>query len=220
MSWSVVFWRSTSRSMRPNSSVVVVSVGQRSWRGPQLVLRSSSIWSTRRSWRPPSNGVVEPELRISSARPGGHDAAAHGQHVGVVVLAGHAGRVQVVAQRRPHARAPCWRAICSPWPLTAEHDAAVGLARRRPRGRRPRRSAGSRPPRCSRCRGRRPRGRGARSVVDQVRLEVEPGVVGSDGDPHVRSVLSRRRPGSGPTAPTTRRLCVGQQVVELVGRAS
>ncbi len=54
-----------------------------------------------------------------------HDAAAHREDVGVVVLAGHAGRVEVIAERRAH-----------PWDLVGGHlfaltaaaddDAAVG----------------------------------------------------------------------------------------------
>ena len=107
----------------------------------------------RRSGRPgagggrPRTAVASQSSRISSARPIGDDAAAHGQHVGVVVLAATAGGVEVVAERGPHAvdlvggdllaLARCRRARCRGRPR-----------RRRPPGRRRRRSAGSRPTRC------------------------------------------------------------------------
>ncbi len=113
----------------------------------------SAIWATRRSWRPPSNGVASQSSRISLASPEADDAPAHGQHVGVVVLPAHAGGVQVVAQRGAHAVDLVGGDLLA-LPGAAEDDAAVGLAGDDGAARRPRRSAGSRPTRCRGCRGR------------------------------------------------------------------
>ena len=88
----------------------------------------SAIWATRRSWRPPSNGVASQSSRISVGQPVGDDAAAHGQHVGVVVLAAQAGGEEVVAQRGPHAVDLVGGDLLA-LARAAEHDAAVGLAR-------------------------------------------------------------------------------------------
>ena len=55
------------------------------------------------------------------------DAAAHGQHVGVVVRAGQAGGVQVVAQRGAHTADLVGGDLLA-LPAAAEHDADFGVA--------------------------------------------------------------------------------------------
>jgi hypothetical protein len=105
------------------------------------------------------------------------------------VGAGHARRVQVVAQARPARRAPCWRPAARPVrlpPTTMPSSASPSRTVRPPR----RRSAGSRRRRWSRCRGRAPRGP-APQQRHQVRLELEAGVVGTDRDRVTGSILGR-----------------------------
>jgi hypothetical protein len=104
------------------------------------------------------------------------------EHVGVVVLAGHARRVEVVAERGAHA-ATLLAAICSPWP---EPPSTM------PRSASPRTTA--RPTAAQNC-GVVDRIRAVGAEVehgvvevgehrDQVALQVVAGVVGADGDPH------------------------------------
>ena len=113
---------------------------------------------------------------------GSHDPPAHGQHVGIVVLAGHAGCEQVVAQRGSDARHLVGGDLLA-LSGSAEHDAALGIA--------PHHGPAD--------------GRAVGGVVDglgavgtdiahgvaeagqhrrKVGLEVEAGVVSADGDPH------------------------------------
>ena len=159
ISWMVVFCRSTSRSISASTSSSGL-LGQAITTPP----RSRS----RRSARPGARGGRRRRAwpatasRISDARPVGHDAAPHGQHVGVVVLAAQARREQVVAQRGPDPVDLVGGDLLA-LPGAAEHDPSVGLAPRRRPGRRRRRSAGSRPTPCRGCRGRAARGRGARA---------------------------------------------------------
>ena len=94
---------------------------------------------------------------------------------------------------RPARRGPCWRRSARPG-RSRRARSRGRPRRRRPPGRRPRRSAGSRPTRCCGCRGRAPRGRGARAP-HEVRLQVEAGVVGPDGDPHACCPSARVRAG-------------------------
>src|SRR3546814_16245870 len=71
-------------------------------------------------------GGGQPQREDLAGQAGGDDAAAHRQHVRVVVLAAEAGRVEVVAERSSHAPHTVGRdlpALARP----AEHDAAVGL---------------------------------------------------------------------------------------------
>ena len=81
--------------------------------------------ATRRAWRPPSNSVDRNVSRISSARPTPTTRAPMRQHVGVVVGPGHAGRVEVVAQRGPHAADLVGRQLLA-LAAAAEDDADLG----------------------------------------------------------------------------------------------
>ena len=81
----------------------------------------------RRWWRPPSKGVVEPEGDDLVGEPERDDAAAHGEHVGVVVLAGQARRIEIVAEggaRAVDLVGGDLLALAAP----ADDDPAIGLA--------------------------------------------------------------------------------------------
>ena len=70
---------------------------------------------------------VEPQRENLVGQPEGHDAAAHREDVGVVVLPGEAGSVRVVAQGGPNAGDLVGRDLL-PLPAAAEHDAAIGAS--------------------------------------------------------------------------------------------
>ena len=77
----------------------------------------SAIWATRRSWRPPSNGVVEPELEdlVGEARAPrcGRPSTARWRRCA------RGDRRAVYRSLQSAARTPCTllAAICSPWPV-------------------------------------------------------------------------------------------------------
>src|SRR3546814_4079474 len=125
-------------------------------------------------------GGGQPQREDLAGQAGGDDAAAHRQHVRVVVLAAEAGRVEVVAERSSHAPHLVGRDLLA-LARAAEHDAAVGLSPddRTPDGGADRRVVD--------------RLCGVGAEVDhlvtgplelghEVDLKVVPGVVGSDGD--------------------------------------
>ena len=85
------------------------------------------ISSRRRTWRPPSNGVVRKIWVISSASSAATIRAPIDKHVRVVVLARHAGGVEVVAERGAHPVHLVGRDLLA-LAAAAEHDAR---ARRR-----------------------------------------------------------------------------------------
>src|SRR5680860_445187 len=143
-------------------------------------------------------GGVQPELADLLREARGHDPPAHGQHVGVVVLAGHAGGVEVVAERGPDAGDLVGGDLLA-LAAASQHDTAVGTALRDrlPHGRADGRVVD------------RLRGGGAEighlvapaaQHLDQVDLERIAGMVGADGDPH--GEVSRADCGSSGRAPT------------------
>src|SRR4051812_38516154 len=77
----------------------------------------------------PSTGErgVEPEREDVVRQPEGDDASAHGEHVGVVVLAGKARRIKIVAEGGPHSGHLVGGNLLA-LPAAAEHDAAIGLS--------------------------------------------------------------------------------------------
>ena len=144
-----MFWRSTSRSMRRTISVVGVGGrhGDAAHVVNSLVLDVGDLGDAACVAAALEAVASQNVARISSARPDADDAGADRQHVGVVVRAGQAGGVQVVAERGPDAAHLVGRELLA-LPAAAEHDADARPRRRAPRGRRRRRSAGSRPARC------------------------------------------------------------------------
>ena len=78
-------------------------------------------------------GEPDPQDLVGQALA--HDARADRQHVGVVVPARVLGGVEVVAERGAHALHLVGRDLLA-LAAAAEHDAALGVARRPPRGRR------------------------------------------------------------------------------------
>ena len=79
----------------------------------------------RRWWRPPSNGVSSQSVEDFVGQAEGDDAAAHREHVGVVVLARQAGGVEIVAERGADAAHLVGGDLLA-LAAAAEHDAAVG----------------------------------------------------------------------------------------------
>ena len=88
---------------------------------------SSVIWATRRAWRPPSNDGRQEHREDLLGEPDADDAGADRQHVGVVVGPRQAGRVQVVAERGPHAAHLVGGELLA-LAAAADHDAEVGVA--------------------------------------------------------------------------------------------
>src|SRR3954467_13513343 len=68
---------------------------------------------------------VEPQREDVIREPEGDDAAAHGEYVGVVVLAGQARGIEIVAERGPHSRDLVGGDLLA-LSAAAEHDAAIG----------------------------------------------------------------------------------------------
>ena len=164
----------------------------------------SAIWATRRSWRPPSKGVVSQSSRISLGQPGGRRCGRPWTARWRRCARGSCGRCRGRCTGRPARRAPCWRRSARPGRSRRARCRGRRRRARRP-GRRPRRSAGSRPTRCCRCRGRATSWPRRAELGDQVGLEVVAGVVGADGDPHADALLptvprpTARRPTSRPS---------------------
>ena len=146
----------------------------------------------------------EPELEDLGGEALGDDAAAHREHVGVVVLPAEAGRVEIVAEGGPHAVDLVGGDLLA-LAGAAEHDAAVGLAGddRSADGRADRRvvdrlgAVGAEVDRLV---------AEALELLHEVRLEVHAGVVGSDGDLHARCPSARLRTGKArsTTSPSSR----------------
>ncbi len=72
-------------------------------------------------------GGRQPELENFVSETGGDDAATHRQHVGVIVLPGEPGGIEVVAQRGAHA-GNLVRGDLLALPAAAEDDAPIGAA--------------------------------------------------------------------------------------------
>src|SRR5262245_10534922 len=70
---------------------------------------------------------IQPEADDLVSQPEGDNAAAHREHVRVVVLSRKPRRVQIVAQRRPDPRDLVGRDLLA-LAAAAEHDAAVGAS--------------------------------------------------------------------------------------------
>ena len=116
---------------------------------PPLLLRCAAISSRRRDVATALERCRGRSRVISSASSGATMRAPIDKHVGVVVLAGQARGVEVVAERGAHAVHLVGRDLLA-LAAAAEHDAELGVAARRRPGRPPRRSAGSRrAPRCA-----------------------------------------------------------------------
>ena len=150
ISWSVVFWRSTSPSMRANSSVSRVPGQVMGWvlLGSRCSVRVGDVREERVEIGVLGGRVAEarfepgqlvdaalvptalerggePQLGDLLGEPVGDDAGPHREHVGVVVLPGHACGVEVVAQRGAHACDLVGRELLA-LAAAAEHDATFG----------------------------------------------------------------------------------------------
>ena len=135
-------------------------------------------------WRPPSNGVSSKTLQDLLGELGGDDAGADRQHVGVVVLAGRAGRCRGRCRARRARRAPCWPRSARPGRC---RRARCPARRRRARPRAPTAAQIRRVVdrlRCCRCRDRRPSWPQPVEHPDEMLLEREAGVVAADGNAH------------------------------------
>src|SRR5436305_82272 len=183
ISCGVVFWRSNSLSMIANSSV---SLG---WFSTASIL-SKMGFELVDLVDPPDMATAgelgaEPHAQDLVGQPEGNNPAAHRQHVGIVVLAGQAGGVQVVAQRGPHSLdlVGCYLLAL---PATAQHDAAVGVAGRHPA---PDRGTDRRVVDRFLAMGAQVVDLVAQALqsADHVLLQRVAGVVGPDGDPHPTS---------------------------------
>ena len=138
-------------------------------------MRSMSvICASRRSWRPPSNGVCSHSVRISSARPGRRCARPSTARWRRCARA-TGGRCTGRCTARPGRRGPCWRRSARPGPTRRARCPRSASPAATRRGRRPRRSAGSRPRRRRRrCPGRRPRGPARPGVSTRCAFSVKP----------------------------------------------
>ena len=96
---------------------------------------SSSIFSTRRSCRPPSNGVVEPGLQDRNTTFLRYKTRREYQHVGVVVLAGQGRDLGRPGDRRAHVRVAVGH-VRHPETRAAHQHTAPGLTLRYPIGER------------------------------------------------------------------------------------
>ena len=85
------------------------------------------IWSRRRWWRPPANGVSSHSVEDFVRQAEGDDAAAHREDVRVVVLARQPRGEQVVAERGANAGDLVGGNLFA-LAAAAEHDAAVGAS--------------------------------------------------------------------------------------------
>ena len=128
---------------------------------------SAVIMSTRRAWRPPSKRCREERVDDLLGEADADDAGADRQHVGVVVGPRQARRVEVVAQRRPHAAHLVGGELLA-LPAAADDDAELGVA------------VAHRPP----------DGRAERRVVDRL------GGVGAEVDDVVPGVAQPARRGA------------------------
>ena len=141
ISWIVVFWRSSSRSMMSAiSGSVRLRSGVRHRRSPRISIFGDLV-------DPALVAAAAFELRVEEdprdllGELGGHDPGADREHVGIVVLARHARGVEIVAERGARAAHLVGRDLLA-LPAAAEHDAHVGVAASRPHARRPRRYGG------------------------------------------------------------------------------
>ena len=180
-----------------------------------LVSRSAAISSMRRSWRPPSNGVSRKMRVISSASSAATIRAPIDSTLALLCCAGHAGGVEVVAERGADAVHLVGRDLLA-LAAAAEHDAASRRRRaHRARDRRADRRVVDRSSECV------PRSSTSWPHVlqhpDQVLLERVAGVVAADRDAHAASVPTGPAPGSG-SAPA--RVVAGGQYRRRRGRRS
>ena len=187
ISCSPVVWRSSSRASRASISVSgSVSEGKgmaASSASGCVRTRLRGRRSGRRGGRGgrPRTSVARNVARISSARPTPTTRAPIDR-----TLASLWARARRAVYRSLHSAARTPRTLlaasCSPWPLPPITMPTLGVAVADACGRRRRRSAGSRRLRSSRCRGRSTSWPAAGEHVDEVRLQLEAGVVGADGD--------------------------------------
>ena len=190
ISWSVVFWRSTSRSMIANSSSSAVR-GPRHQRLLALLDLGDLVDAALRGGRP-RTAVVEPQredLVGQARRPRcGRPSTARWRRCAAATGGRCTGRCTARPARR-HLVGGDLLALAA----AAEHDAAVGLAADDgPADRGADRRVVDRLLAVG-AEVDRPRGPARVSVADQVLLEREAGVVGPDGDPHR---CASRRPSS------------------------
>ena len=145
---------------------------------------SAMIFCTRRSWRPPPNGVVRNSrtMRVAQRR-GSPRLRAERQHVGVVVLARVAARSRRRGTARSARRRPCWRPSSSRCRRRRRRCRARS-GRSPPRAPPRRRSRGSRPPRVGVGAAvvDRPAQVLARARARRISLSVVAAVIGADRD--------------------------------------